>query len=688
MKMHGIQIARVCLPGIVTACACCFGGSEPLVSLEAPVKEWHDGVPLGNGAAGALLWGGGDTLNVTLDRADFWHNIDLPEFSSPDFTWEKLVETVKSGNTNLRRRTFGLHTGRNATKLPGVRFVMKLAEGHAIRRFSLDRATAAATVTIATPHGERGILAWFDDGDDMLSMRIPEGVSFREKSFVKNKSFDALGGYPPEEVSVGAAAASYRRLRRNGANNRFDRDFKAGVRFRAPSDGPRSSFWRAFNEKSSVSIPDADLQRQYDFAIYLYGAGARAGHPPLALQGLWTADDGNLPPWHGDYHHDMNIQMTYWAAGPAGCIESLDALADFYIERLPECRAFCRKIFKGGEGAVIPPTMGFSGQVIAGWTAYTVPPIHGIWVFNTMCDAWDFDPTPAKAAKLLAFGRELAAGLEHSWKVVDGIRKFDVSCSPEVGDDSDACFLNANTTYERAILDSFYAWLVRLAEACGDRAGAAKWRAFAGTFGPPNVTKDGVTELSAGKLLRQSHRHPSQLLHVFPLVNVPPERGVDFARSVDQWENLGTAWWVGFSFPWAGCFEARLGRGDRAHRYLKDFQRAFTSRCGFNLNGDQLRCGLSKFTYKPFTLEANFGYARGIQEMLLSYDPHSNKVKLFPALPAAWNGKEVSFRNLRVPGGHRISATRGADGSIAYRLDPYPGAKTLPRVEKPAESGR
>ena len=49
--------------------------SGTLLDLTAPVATWDDGIPLGNGGAGALLWGGGDTLNVTLDRADFWHNI-------------------------------------------------------------------------------------------------------------------------------------------------------------------------------------------------------------------------------------------------------------------------------------------------------------------------------------------------------------------------------------------------------------------------------------------------------------------------------------------------------------------------------------------------------------------------------------------------------------------------------------
>ena len=148
------------------------------------------------------------------------------------------------------------------------------------------------------------------------------------------------------------------------------------------------------------------------------------------------------------------MRMTYWAAGPAGHIEALEAFADFFIERLPECRAFCRKIFKGGDGAVIPPTMGYAAQPILGWTAYTLHPSHGIWAFNTFCDAWDYDPTPEKAAKYLAFGRELAAGLEHAWKIDEkGVRRLDLSCSPEVGDNRNECFLTPNSTYDRVIFD-------------------------------------------------------------------------------------------------------------------------------------------------------------------------------------------------------------------------------------------
>ena len=653
-------------------CGAAACGGEPLLSLDAPIDNWYDAVPLGNGGAGALLWGGGGTLDITLDRADFWHNVDMPSYRGPDFTWEKFAAAVERKDQEFLERTFLQANSPCATKLPGTRFVAKFAPGVDIKRFALTRENAVAEIELATPSGAKTVRAWFDDGDKLLSLQIPEGVEIVSREFLDNPSFKTLPGYPAAEISTEGGVATYRRSRRAGADNRFDRDFEAGVRFRAADAAPRSPFWAAFNAQSSVSIPDPEMQRLYDTAIYLYGAGARAGHPPLALQGLWTADNGKLPPWRGDYHNDLNTEMTYWAAGPAGCIEALDAFADFYMERLPEHRAFCKKLFSPPEGsepaAVIPPTMGLAANPIGGWTAYTIPPVHGIWVFDTMCDAWLYAPSRAKAERLLAFGRELAAGLEYSWKKDGGARRFRVSCSPEINNNAISCFLDPNSSYERAILESFYRWLATLAAACGDKAEEAKWRSYSRTFGPPAVEADGTLRISAALPLKTSHRHASHLLGIFPLTNVPGEKDIDPARSVEHWENLGTKWWCGYSFAWAGCFEARLGRGDRAWRYLKDFQRAFVSRCGFHLNGDQLKCGLSNFKYKPFTLEGNFGYARGIQEMLMSCDIAGGKcdIKLFPALPEAWDGKEVSFENLRAPGGYRISARRAADGLVSW----------------------
>ena len=180
-----IQSARVC--GCVLGMTLVsFGETTGGVSLEAPIATWDDGIPLGNGGAGALLWGGGDMLNVTLDRADFWHNIVPSCYDSPDFTWDTLVDVVAKKDAARRKAVFD--KGESATKLPGVRFVMKLGEGQTLRRFRLDCKPGIATVTVAPLQGEKEVRAWFDYDDKLLSLQVPDGVNFVTKEFVRNPS--------------------------------------------------------------------------------------------------------------------------------------------------------------------------------------------------------------------------------------------------------------------------------------------------------------------------------------------------------------------------------------------------------------------------------------------------------------------------------------------------------------------
>ena len=39
---------------------------------DAPPIQWNTGVPLANGRIGAMIWGDGSPLKVTLDKYDCW----------------------------------------------------------------------------------------------------------------------------------------------------------------------------------------------------------------------------------------------------------------------------------------------------------------------------------------------------------------------------------------------------------------------------------------------------------------------------------------------------------------------------------------------------------------------------------------------------------------------------------------
>ena len=112
-------------------------------------------------------------------------------------------------------------------------------------------------------------------------------------------------------------------------------------------------------------------------------------------------------------------------------------------------------------------------------------------------------------------------------------------------------------------------------------------------------------------------------------------------NSLHQVEKKGTRAWCGYSFSWMASLYASAKEGDSAAKMLQIFATNFCSINSFHLNGDQKGGQYSNFTYRPFTLEGNFAFAKGIQEMLLQ--SHKGYVEIFPAIPSSW--KNVSLPN-------------------------------------------
>lgn len=82
-------------------------------------------------------------------------------------------------------------------------------------------------------------------------------------------------------------------------------------------------------------------------------------------------------------------------------------------------------------------------------------------------------------------------------------------------------------------------------------------------------------------------------------------------------------------------------------------------------------------TYRPFTLEGNFAFAAGVQEMLLQ--SHTGVIRLFPAIPKSW--QDASFQTLRAEGAFLISADR-KNGSI-YQVEIIPEKGGVLKLHNP-----
>ena len=236
------------------------------------------------------------------------------------------------------------------------------------------------------------------------------------------------------------------------------------------------------------------------------------------------------------------------------------------------------------------------------------------------------------------------------------------------------------TNYDLALIRWLFGWLAEMARAQGMTSDERRWSGLLARMDPLAVDPAGEGLLvSRTEPLAESHRHHSHLMAIHPLGMLTVEGGegdrATVLASLDRVQRLGTRAWVGYSFSWTACLEARAGRADAALRYLRAYLDAFILRNGFHANGDQTKSGLSNFTYRPFTLEGNFAAAQAVHEMLLQ--SWGAILRVFPAVPASW--ADASFRDLRAEGGFVVSAarrggttrevsvraTRGASGSAA-----------------------
>jgi alpha-L-fucosidase 2 len=133
-----------------------------------------------------------------------------------------------------------------------------------------------------------------------------------------------------------------------------------------------------------------------------------------------------------------------------------------------------------------------------------------------------------------------------------------------------------------------------------------------------------------------------------------PEDKIRIDNSFRQLELKGTRAWCGYSFSWMASLYARAFQADKAVKQLRIFASNFCSPNSFHLNGDQKGGQYSGVTDRPFTLEGNFAFAQGVNELLLQ--SRGNYIQVFPAVPNNW--KDVSFRDLRAEGAFLISASK------------------------------
>ena len=674
--------------------ACAAAPADPMkLELVAPIKTWDEAVPLGGGLLGGLLWGEDNTIRLSLDRGDLWDERSARGMPWEKFTFANMVRLVREKqNAEITAIFDRNYRDVHPTKIPAGRLEIVLDPAQHVERFELDMASAQGRARFQD--GKR-LEAFFSAAQPVALVRIPgaepKSLRLMPPASVKQLDYrapsdgrDRRAQWFLQEAAEGLRYCACVESQRVGdatllaitvTSTRDGADPVAIARKRvsaALASGydamfkAHAAWWSKFWAQSRVCVPDVDIQRHYDLVQYFYGAASRRGAPPIPLQGVWTADAGSLPPWKGDYHNDLNTQMTYIAYQTAGHFDEGASFLDLMWDLLPKFRTFARE-FYGTPGAAVPGVMSLAGQPLGGWPQYSLSPVQGAWIGHLFYLHWRYTMDDRfLRERAYPWCREVGLCLQGLLREENGVLRLPLSSSPEVFDNSLRAWVKPNSNYDIACLRMLFLALAEMAGVCGDQAAAGQWAKTAAGLGEFHVRADHVLKVSADEDLPGSHRHLSNLIGICPF-NLTTIDGAARDRaiidaSLRQWDSLGTKAWCGYSFSWMSCLRARVGDGEAAVRNLDIYTKAFILRNGFHANGDQLRAGFSNFTYRPFTLEGNFLAAQAVQEMLLqSWSPTPGNVdtqviRIFPAVP--WRWREASFTDLRAEGGYRVSARR------------------------------
>ncbi len=710
-------------------------GKELNLTLAAPVTTWDEAVPLGNGLLGGLLWGGGSTVRLSLDRGDLWDERPAKGVRWDDFNYATMIRLVAEGKNGELNAIFDRpYSDAHPTKIPAGRLEIDLDPSQRVKSFELNLASAEGRAWLGD---EARLEVFFSAALPVALIRIPgpepKALRLRPPASLKRLGYKApqTGQDNGTQWFLQEAADGLRYCVCVSRSRRADATLLA-VTVTSTKDGPSPleaaqarvaaalargydkmrephvAWWRDFWGKSSVAVPEPDILRHYYLVQYFYGAASRRGAPPMPLQGVWTADAGGLPPWKGDYHNDLNTQMTYIAYQAAGRFDEGRSFLDFMWDLLPVFRKFA-KDFYDAPGAAVPGVMSLAGQPLGGWGHYSLSPTMGAWNGHLFYLHWRYTGDERfLRERAYPWCREVGRCLRHLLKPdADGVLKLPLSTSPEIFGNGPRAWLKPNTNYDLACLRMLFLSLAEMGAACGEEAEAEEWAADARALGEFHANPDGVLKLDEALDLPGSHRHLSNLMPIHPFNLITADGGERdrriIAASLEQWDKLGTRAWCGYSFSWMACLRARVGDAEAAVRNLDIYVNAFILRNGFHCNGDQTGTGFSGFRYRPFTLEGNFLASQAVQEMLLqSWSPRPGSgepgvIRIFPAAPWRWH--DASFTDLRAEGGHRVSARRennattwlrvvaGSDATVRIR-DNFGGRTptwSLPGVRKVGE---
>ena len=692
---------RPITPLLVLFCFATVCPADRSLWYDRPAEKWSaEALPLGNGRLGCMIFGGVERERIQFNEDSLWTGDENPSgnydtMGAYQAFGDLLIEFEAAETAGQYARTLSLDEAmhRVAFQRNGVTHTRTTFVSHPdqviVVRWSADKpGSITGRLRLRGTHGEtpkaEGNEVSFSGelsnklayeararviakggatqaGGDAIQLNQCDEVTVllaAGTSYVMDHTRNWRGEHPKARIATQVDSASKRPWQE--LRDRHVADYKtlfdrAGATWGRSADDVKALPTNRRLEAVQKGGADPELEQLlFQYGRYLLIASSRRPGLPANLQGLWN--DSNSPPWHSDYHTNINIQMNYWPAE---------------VANLAECHLPLFDLIRAMEEPSRKATQAAFGKV-RGWTARTSHNIfggHG-WQWNIPANAW----YAQHFFEHYAFGRdekflrETAYPVlkeacqfweDHLKKLPDGTLVVPNGWSPEHGPREDG------VAHDQQIVWDLFTNHIAASTALGvDEEYRAKIAAMRDQLAGPKVGRWGQLQewIADRDDPKDQHRHTSHLFAVYPGTQISVSKTPQWAKAAAiSLEARGTSgdsrreW----AWAWRSALWARLQQPEKSHEMIRNL---LTHNTLPNLLGN----------HPPMQMDGNWGITAGICEMLMQ--SHADEIHLLPALPKAW--QEGSFRGLRARGGFEVDAS-WKDGKVTEWRVTSPTAKKV-----------
>jgi alpha-L-fucosidase 2 len=613
-------------------------------------SRWGESAFIGNGRLGATIDVRDSALGWTINRTDFVHDQSRYPIGRVVL---KTAGTVQGGSARLTLWNAEA-SGTVTTDRGEVRW----------RSFTASRPSVIVIVLEAMGGESGAALEWAPaearpprkvyrkDSLGPEDLHPPPVVSRSPGEITSVQSF--IGGGAHAEAIVSRGGRGTRTFYVSIGQGSTDREALAEARA-ATSDAARQglarleathrTWWHAYYPASFLTFPDARLEAYYWIQIYKLGSAMRADGPILDLNGPWF----NATPWPGIWWN-LNIQLTYsplFRANRLDLAESLfrnlDRHKQALIDNVPErLRADAAAIGRSSGPDLVRPVDLATAQSDAAHEMGDLPwTLYYYWLDYR----YQMDDRILRERVYPLLKRAVGNYLAYVERGDDGHWHLPSTHSPELATVPDA-------NYDLALLRWGLETLIASAEHLRlEDPLRERWRDVLANLTPFPTDSAGLM-VGRGRPWKESHRHYSHLLAIYPLHLITPDRPEQRAlieTSLGTWERE-PGLFRGYSFTGGASMHALLGQGDTA-----------LTRLNLYLDAPRYMEPNTFYAEAGPVIETPLSAATSIQDLFLQ--DWGGALRVFPAVPAAWT--DAAFDRLRADGAFLVSGVRH-DGRTAW----------------------